>query len=392
MKKITLSLLLLAVCLTGCRNRGADDELPVFDIQRAIDTSRPFDLTEIADRFEFIALEDTDDESLVGSITAMQESQSRFYLSDGPRNPVKVFDKAGKFVSTRGQIGRGPNELTYIEGMAVDYREDHIYLSGGKKTVAYDTEGLLIARNDSISSPRIACHDGEWIMLDFPFDAAYGGSNLLRIYSSDLQPERELKFTVQSGVDLMIEIGGRSYWFYGAALGLLSDNGKAIFVKEPWNDTVYHYEKARPLEPVYRLDMGRYFIPAQAYGEEAAGTWSGEAYYRIDNIFDGNRYLITYLSSQSGGGLPPAFDCLIFEKNDLPGGFSAVGPNGQNGLFIDGIGFTPMYIRDNRLVGYMNAIDIVDNADAITNPDLKAVADNMNEDSNPVIVVATLKR
>ncbi len=83
---------------------------------------------------------------------------------------------------------------------------------------------------------------------------------------------------------------------------------------------------------------------------------------------------------------------LVFDRREGFGGFSAVGPDGGAGLFVGGLAFTPMYIRDNRLVGYMQALDIVDNADAITNPDLKALAATLREDSNPVIVVATLKK
>jgi hypothetical protein len=40
----------------------------------------------------------------------------------------------------------------------------------------------------------------------------------------------------------------------------------------------------------------------------------------------------------------------------------------------------------------MQAIDIADNANSITNPDLKILATALKEDSNPLIVVATLKK
>jgi hypothetical protein len=74
------------------------------------------------------------------------------------------------------------------------------------------------------------------------------------------------------------------------------------------------------------------------------------------------------------------------------GGFSATGgPDGKPGLFIDGVKLTPMYVRDNRLVGVMQALDIVDGAGRITRPDLKELAAGLREDNNPVIVVATLK-
>jgi hypothetical protein len=45
-----------------------------------------------------------------------------------------------------------------------------------------------------------------------------------------------------------------------------------------------------------------------------------------------------------------------------------------------------------KLTKYIQAFDIVDNHDAITNPDLKALAATLKEDSNPVIGIAKLKK
>jgi hypothetical protein len=83
---------------------------------------------------------------------------------------------------------------------------------------------------------------------------------------------------------------------------------------------------------------------------------------------------------------------LVIDRDDPSKGFSAVGPDDRQGLFVGGMAFAPLYMRDNRLVGCMQALDLVDNAERITDPDLKRVAAGLKEDSNPVIVVATLKR
>ncbi len=83
---------------------------------------------------------------------------------------------------------------------------------------------------------------------------------------------------------------------------------------------------------------------------------------------------------------------LVFDRRDPAAGFSARGgADDKPGLLLDGLPVTPMYIRDNRLVGYLSALDVTDNADRLTHPGLKSAAQNLREDSNPVIVVATLK-
>ncbi len=105
-------------------------------------------------------------------------------------------------------------------------------------------------------------------------------------------------------------------------------------------------------------------------------------------MWDADRYLIV----ETDGWFSRLGDILVIDKREPLNNFSAIGPDGKPGLFLGGVKFTPSYIRDNRLVGYMQALDIVDNAATITNSDLKALAATLKEDSNPVIVIATLKR
>ncbi len=127
MKNSALTILISIVGLVGCKYDSPDD-LPVLMAGSAIDNRRAFDLAEIVDRFELIPLSDDGEKSLIGNITKMQESESKFYISDGVRNPVKIFDKNGRFLSSRGTIGRGPDELPFISNFAVDHRRDNIYL------------------------------------------------------------------------------------------------------------------------------------------------------------------------------------------------------------------------------------------------------------------------
>jgi hypothetical protein len=116
--------------------------------------------------------------------------------------------------------------------------------------------------------------------------------------------------------------------------------------------------------------------------------WSNRN-FTVDNVWEGDRYFIVSATNLLQIQQPCR---LIFDRRDLvSGGFSATGSDGKPGLFIGGIVFTPCYIRDNRIVGYMQALDIADGRDAITDPRLKALAAILKEDSNPVIVVASLK-
>jgi hypothetical protein len=401
MKKITLSLLLLTVCLAGCRNHGTDGGLPTLDVEAAIDNPRSFDLGEIAGGFEFIPLDDSRQEGLLGNIRKIVESQSRFYIQDGT-SPVKVFDKAGKFLSTRGVIGRGPNEFQNFNHPAVDYRTDNLYLvgnTGGRSfLLAYDAAGKLTGRiAEPVSLSNMAFYEDRVILskaspdirIDPDAEPTVGTRvPLLELFSTGLQQQGTVDIIDKgtAGAILMESSGGEitRISVRRGSSGILSDNGKTLTVKEERGDTVFHY-RAGALEPVRVLFWGDYAVPSEAFGLNPTVSSGG---YLPQNMFESDRYLFVEAREYQDNTTIR----LVLDREDPSGGFSATGPDGSSGLFVDGIKFTPMYIRDNRLVGSMSVLDIVDNADAITHPDLKTLAATLKEDSNPVIVIVNLKK
>ncbi len=169
---------------------------------------------------------------------------------------------------------------------------------------------------------------------------------------------------------------------------IISNNGETLLVKEGRSDTVFYYTGGqRTLQPAFYLDLGKKAISDEIFNG-AQGLDIEEGHHAVINIIEGREYV--FVTTGEIGKRDLCY--LIFDKRNPSDGFTATGPDGKRGLFIGGISFKPMYIRDNRLVGYMQALDIVDNAAGITDPKLKALAATLREDSNPVIVVAKLKQ
>jgi hypothetical protein len=271
--------------------------------------------------------------------------------------------------------------------MAVDYETGNLYLNGGK--AAYDAEGRMFARNDSIPySEGMAYFAGRLVVSKA---SSYWDRNplrkvtLLTLYSPGLKPEGTIDvpdkgpntttFNVEGGI---VEVDFIS--------DIVSNNGERLIVKEGRSDTVFYYTGEPSLRPAYRLAMGRFTIPDEVLDGSLGYNVNGHC--AIVDIIEGSRYI--FVTTWELGKWVPVY--LVFDGRDYTDGFMAAGPNGRTGIFLDGLAFTPRYIRDNRLVGYMQAFDMVDNAAAITNPDLKALAATLKEDDNPVIIVATLKK
>ena len=388
------TVLALFLSLTGCRNKETTGDLTVLDIENAIDNRQPFDLSEISAQMEFIPLDDSSPESLIGDISEITESKSNYYLSENQYNrPIKVFDKTGKFVSTRGMIGRGPDEYITIDRIVgADYDRDNVYIkrnTGIDGITAYDAGGRIFARVDSVQDGRISFFGDRLLLYRSGFGHVEKGDTvtLFDQYSTDLRQEVSGGSVPYAGPFASI-IGSMQTSISITRLGhFISNNGRLLLIKQGRNDTLFSLRNDLTPEPLYKLEMGAYSPPDELFGSfTQPEQW--ERYFSVNQVYDGNRYFIAQARITWGWS-----EYLIFDKEKLSsGGFTAVGPDGSGGLFIDGIRFTPCYIRDNRLVGWIRALDVTDNHDNITDPGLKALAATLREDSNPVLVVVTLKQ
>jgi hypothetical protein len=397
----------LTLLTVGCGGGGGTGNVAIVDIEAAIDNPRTFDLAEIAQEIEFIPLDDTQKEGLLGNIRILNESPTSFYIQDSGwlGKPVTVFDRTGKFVATRGRAGRGPDEFLSIWDMTVDYDTDHLYLSGLASygistTVVYDPTGREVARADTVawgaSRDGAVVHKGKFIVKRTLFNGTDGTPPGTRVpfietYSTDLKHETTIETTVK-GISFIRRTDGVGR--AGGASLVFSDNGNSLLVKEPLSDTVYYYRDGA-LTSGYLIRSGKYAMPAGSMGVDPT-VEPGRA-MPVREIRESDRYLFVKVEGFNDADddffKPLPMRQLVFDRRNLAaGGFSALGPGGRYGLFLGGITFWPLYVRDNRLVGYMRTLDIVDNAARITNPQLKALAATLKEDSNPVVVIATLKK
>lgn len=391
---LTLAILTLA----GCGDTAAPGELRTLDLEAAIDNAKTFDLAEIAETIDFIPLDDTQKEGLVGEITVLNESKNRFFVKDNARvSPIKIFDRTGRFLRTEGRYGRGPGEYTNILNFTTDHDTDNLYMavsSGNSSLVVYDPSGRELTRNDSVMVNRMVIHDGSLLLLRGilinaeEMDLPPGGvmRPFLDRYSL---PGLELETTIEapdrglSGVIRSMPNNGIRVT-PGPSTVLASDGG-SVLVKEAISDTLKRYRNDA-LEPAFVLDPGKYAIPDGALGMNPSVELGNS--YAVSGVMGGEGYLFV----EAYGYRDKVRTRLVFDLEDPAASFSATGPGGQNGFFLDGIAFHPMYVLGGRLVGFMQALDIVDAAETLSSPDMQALAANLKEDSNPVIVIVTLKK
>jgi hypothetical protein len=364
----------------------------VLDAEKAIDNRKSFSVRDIAEEIEFISLDNNDRAALIGDIKHLEESKSRFYIYDNPAGVIKIFDKAGKFISTIGGVGRGPDEYITLYGITVDYDKDNLYafVAPPRGVVVYDITGRIFARMEMLTNGEMTYYSDKLIMLGCYISMPNLDSLIrtpIEIFSSDLNHESSIKTLNRGSGEIIVEADDISN-NYTISKSFLSHNGNSLIVKEGRTDTVFHYQNGLSLKPVYVLDFGSHAPPVETFGEFITMPIWNNRHYGAQYIYEADRYLIVVVQNDLAG----THSYLIFDMHNPSDGFMATGLEGQSGLFVDGIKFIPCYVSDNRLVGYVQAFDIIDNIAAITNPDLKTLAATLKEDDNPVIVIAKLKK
>ena len=99
------------------------------------------DISSIVDKIRIVALEERD-EGYIGEIDRVLIHRENYVILDKyVGKQALVFDSAGKYMTKLGEIGRGPNELTQINGIWI--KQDtgiDLYDFAAKKIVSYDKD------------------------------------------------------------------------------------------------------------------------------------------------------------------------------------------------------------------------------------------------------------
>lgn len=96
---------------------------------------------------QFIPLE-TNDSSLVSTVSDMVFDSSRLYLIDGKSNLVFAFSLSGEFISQVGDVGSGPSEYQYPVNLHIDKTKQELIVADANtpKLVYYDLKTLKYKR------------------------------------------------------------------------------------------------------------------------------------------------------------------------------------------------------------------------------------------------------
>ena len=433
-----MSLLLIGVfVLLGCSSNKKQEPIsksgiPVINLSEDVSTVPSLLLSEAAEKLEIVPLEMTD-ESVLSDITEMQVTDHNIWIDHGREFYIYRFSRTGKFLNRIGSIGQGPGEYVNYLTFLVDEDQKEVYIfSTNNGVLVYDFEGgfkkqisdfqTMVGMFSSIYKQYILNDHKFFAIQNFGLYRSVDKDSLWSFVSLDdnFQKKRLFKNPVHVGKEEQI-IANRAnmdrmvnYWMeYLTSVDIY--NGQ-LTLKYPDTDTIYCYDDAtNQLLPQYAI-----FTDEEKGDYEATHLWFKDRkafdYFSIFSYYPTKDfvYLIgskgeevyTYCYNKKDGSVRlqkrqsaiterdvPWFSFPLRQMkrdfvldNDLGGGDFTVDSRSSGKYWIDIL--EPGGDENWIDIDQIKSSTVIDES---KKKELIRVLESATEDSNPILMIATLK-
>ena len=421
----------------GCSSNKKQEPIsksgvPVINLSEDVSTVLSLLLSESAEKLEIVPLEMTD-QSMLGEIRRIQVTDHNIWIDHGREFYIYRFSRSGKFLNKIGSIGQGPGEYTTYSTFLVDEDKKEVYIIANTNGVlAYDFEGnfkrkivdvqIILQLFSSVYDQYILNNQKFFATQNFglyrPID-----KDLLWSFvslSDDFQKKKYFKNPAHVGKEELI-IANRAnmdrmvnYW--REYLTSMDTYNAQLTLKYPDTDTIYCYDDAtNQLLPQYAI-----FTDEEKGDYEATHLWFKDRksfdYFSIFSYYPTKDfvYLIgskgeevyTYCYNKKDGSVRLQKRQSAITERDVPW-FSFPLRQMKRDFVLDNDLGGGDFTVDSRSSGkyWIDVLDSSDNENWIDIDQIKSstvideskkkeliqVLESATEDSNPILMIATLK-
>jgi len=369
--RIVSSCIIGVLIISGCISNAGDGSIIDFGDLRNINVS------EVIDEFEMTPLETTD-ESLIGYIDKIDFYGDRIYVLDSHySSSIFVFSKEGKFLSKLSRKGRGPGEFIYPMSFAIDQRGAILVLDMNlSRLLKYNIDDLSFI--EEVPLPAIPGPSP----MTFTIDEEMNWYYFYKPTNWNIPDDRYNFIISDERGNVIAKYINKPYsgeYSYGAH-SLFHKFGDNIYGFPHYSNKVYEFDKKR-IHLKYQLKFGTYAFPDEDFFKQFP---PGSQFLKELNK-DSSKWIKYMFVSQTNDFLVASYQSIydyylgIFDKNTK----KTINVKLSDLTDDLGLGFTlpyPTMSQGNYFVGW------VDGEHAG-----KAIQ-NVNADSNPVLVRYTLKK
>ena len=384
MRSIIVFLILSISLICNCQDF---DEIL---ISQLVKHERDPSLSEIADDVSFVKLE-TSEESLIGSIEAITNWQDRILIMANNGKSLLVFAKEGRFQGNIGKIGKGPGEFLEIYGMAVDPKDNHLFLldNGNGKILEFNTKLEFIQERKMpfYATGLIKTKQGFFFYTGSVY--AYRNDGFLLTETTD-------DLTVTAKFHPRPTMKGKP----DRVRTLYSDQEEIIYW-EPYWDTVYSFD-GKSVKTKYHFNIGKNRIPQKLLEEPSILSNNVDSYCWVVGFKEFANFLYIDFIDKNRRAKK-----LYFNKEDNSGYCIPGSMLYQNWGFINDFSGGPLFPLDYKMGGNEVACfyEIIDLkkflADGLISPnrakdssktkELIAMIRGSSVEENPILFIAKLK-
>ena len=430
-------LLLLVITLLGCSSNKKQEmtsklKIPVINLSKNVSSVPSLLLSEVAEKLEIVPLEMTD-ESVLSDITEMQVTDHNIWIDHGREFYIYRFSRSGKFLNKIGSIGQGPGEYTTYSTFLVDEDKKEVYIIANTNGVlAYDFEGnfkrkivdvqIILQLFSSVYDQYILNNQKFFATQNFALYRPIDKDSLWSFVSlgDDFQKKKYFKNPAHVGKEELI-IANRAnmdrmvnYW--REYLTSMDTYNAQLTLKYPDTDTIYCYDDAtNQLLPQYAI-----FTDEEKGDYEATHLWFKDRkafdYFSIKSYYPTKAFIYlvgskgeevyTYCYNKKDGSVRLQKRQSAITERDVPW-FSFPLRQMKRDFVLDNDLGGGDFTVDSRSSGkyWIDVLDSSDNENWIDIDQIKSstvideskkkeliqVLESATEDSNPILMIATLK-
>lgn len=167
-KKYGIVILALLGGLSSCKLRNPEDmNHTIIPVSTETSHSR-LPMSALYSDLRYIKLETTP-QSLIAQVAKVIPLKERLVIVDKMTSQILLFEKDGRFITCIGKKGNGPGEFVDIEDVAIDEKNNHVYVldKSGQCISVFDLQNnylgckktdFIVHEIEYINNNRLACY------------------------------------------------------------------------------------------------------------------------------------------------------------------------------------------------------------------------------------------
>ena len=368
------------ISLLSCTEPKGIRDKTIIPVAEAVGTGEILNLSDYAKSVKYISLETTDS-LLIGDIDGLVYENGRIALYDFQGKKARLFQEGGKYITDLGRIGHGPGEYSFIRKIHSMPDRDGIFLATNGGYFIYDLKGRFVRYIPLANAPAPFFAPGTIPITDNFFLSFLVAMNDVS-YSVSINHWR-FKDQVRcfwAATDTVFTIGPELQMEKAFVIDLekYKQPLKWLLGGAPWKEV----EVSKTIKPWVTAESSHFlFIALNMYALAPEPftykRMNPRGYMQVLKSMS-----VLALFNKDTGKLvlmnQPVKHKYLGFRNDLDGGPA----------------FWPKYISSkDEMVTWFMAEEFLEIYGQLPNPspELKAVAEKLDPDDNPVLMVVQLK-